>query len=167
MCRLEVQPQGGGLLGPLTRRYGTLQFGRVIVGQEKILPIRMTNVGSELCELRSLVFDPPQTRMREFRIVGDHEGVLIIPGEEYRIDVAFAPTRMATTQSGTYQPTQIPAGGALICNLPGGEELCGNGVTITTSSPQSFPAAAIPLASFPLDFLRHRRSPILMWFRDA
>ena len=74
-CCLEVQPQGGGLLGPLTRRYGTLQFGRVIVGQEKIMPIRITNVGSELCEIRSWVFDPPQTPRREFRIIGDHEGL--------------------------------------------------------------------------------------------
>ena len=152
VCRLEVQPQGGGLLGPLTRRYGTLQFGRVIVGQEKIMPIRITNVGSELCEIRSWVFDPPQTPRREFRIIGDHEGVLIIPGEEYRIDVAFAPTQMATTQSGTYLPSRIPAGGALICNLPGGEELCGNGITITTSSPQEFPGSGDPAGVFSIGF---------------
>jgi len=152
VCRLEVQPQGGGLLGPLTRRYGVLQFGRVIIGEEKIMPIRITNVGSDLCELRSLTFDPPQTPRREFRIVGDHAGVLIIPGEEYRVDVAFAPTRPATTSSGTYQPMRIPPGGAIICNLPGGEELCGNGVTISTSSPQEFPGSGDPAGVFSIGF---------------
>jgi hypothetical protein len=152
VCRLSVQPQGGGLLGPLNQRYGVLQFGRVVIGSEKIMPIRMTNIGSELCELSSIIFDPRQTPDREFRIVGDHDGVLIIPGEEYRVDIAFAPTHTATTSSGTYQPMRVPPGGAMICNFPGGAELCGNGVTIITNSPQVFPGSGDPAGVFSIGF---------------
>jgi hypothetical protein len=154
ICRLEVSPRGGGLMGPLTRRYGVLQFGQVLVGEEKILPIRVLNTGSTLCEILGLGYDPMQTPDREFSILGNHDGVIIAPGEEYRIEVMFAPTHLAGTDSGTYQPIRTPPGGEFICRLAGQQALaiCGNGVTVRTDAPHDFPGGGDPAGVFSIGF---------------
>ena len=144
ICELEVTPENAGGLGRLTQRHGILQFGSVLVGSEKILPIKILNTGSTLCSILGLNFEPQQTPNREFSILGNHEGIFIAPGEEYRIEVAFRPTHLAGTDSGTYQPHRSPPFpgplGDLLCGQGGAEAtaLCGNGVTIFTDSPQTF-----------------------------
>ncbi len=144
ICELEVTPENAGGLGRLTRRHGILQFGSVLVGSEKILPIKILNTGSTLCSILGLNFEPQQTPEREFSILGNHEGIFIAPGEEYRIEVAFRPTQLAGTDSGTYQPHRSPPIpgplGDLLCGQGGAQAtaLCGNGVTIFTDSPQTF-----------------------------
>jgi hypothetical protein len=154
ICRLQVLPQGGGLLGQFNRRYGVLQFGQVLVGEEKILPIRVVNTGSTLCEIMGMNYDPVQTPDREFSILGNHDGVIIAPGEEYRIEVMFAPTHLAGTDSGTYQPIRTPPGGDIICRLAGQQALaiCGNGVTVRTDAPHEFPGGGDPAGVFSIGF---------------
>ncbi len=98
-CAVRVTPSGND--NPLTMRDGRLEFGAVNIGYDKVLPLRVENIGNTECVLQSynLVTQAPT----EFAVVNmPATPASISPGANVTIDVRFAPTGPASTLTGIY-----------------------------------------------------------------
>ena len=110
VCKVNVAPAAssfGGFGGRI------LQFGNVVVGKTKTLPISITNVGGASCPIGSLnfvngfgaggggTFCRGGTSCGEYKIVAPNVSSSLPPGQSTQINVAFTPTS-------TNQVPQLP-----------------------------------------------------------
>ncbi len=139
-CQLDVTPVGGGFAGlPAIGRDGVAEFGRVTIYGAKNVPITLTNVGNDFCEISEINWSAaPNTQLHEFDLVyedgtpvnvGSVTPITLAPMASQVFYARFAPTHVIESSNpfdvfsfGSYSAsnelceTLLPPGPSTRCN---------------------------------------------------
>lgn len=111
-CKLAITPTGSGGIGGLGGRI--LNFGTVVIGRDKVLPVSFRNIGSAACTLSNIKlagqFGLPGSGSCSARDCGDYHIVApnaatpIAPGQSTTVNVSFKPLTI-NQPGGSIAPT--------------------------------------------------------------
>ncbi|MBS2020895.1 MAG: choice-of-anchor D domain-containing protein [Deltaproteobacteria bacterium] len=103
-CKLSIQPTGSGGIGGFGGR--ALNYGTVLVGTKKVLPVSLRNIGSANCTLSNIRLTSllgvlgggscSNSNCNDFSIVSPLASGTLQPGQNTQVNIQYAPQSLSS-----------------------------------------------------------------------